>query len=208
MENRDMRQPELPGPGGYPLEIPDDLHQRLWKDIDSDTDSDDTWTPLEEVSETGKSIILRAENSIRKHPREHLRVFDLNGGERYRKTGEPDRVPIDLSIIPGQIVTHNHPRGLPPSIQDILVGHAGSALEIRVVTGIFTYAIRFPENISQTELKSGWDHLSRLGMAVGWEWSRSRRGNPEDDTIRRALHAALMELARRGVLKYRRDRDV
>ena len=140
-------------------------------------------------------------DSIRNLPHEHVRVFDPEGNERYRNSGTPDTVPIDLGSLPGNVAIHNHPRGTPPSLKDIMVAMEGLALEIQVVSSLQTFSIRPKESARRGEVATLWNHLNEMSYAVGQDGKRSQTSNtPDDEVAGRRLHALLMELARKGAI--------
>ncbi len=204
----DLNQPELSGPGGYPMESPEGLLRALLSDIEDAGTAGSDFFPLEGVAPAGKAAIHRFEEQVKRSVREHVRIFTPGGLEVYRKSGDPDRVSVDTGALPGNVVSHNHPKSTPPSIQDLVVGLAGRALESRICSERYTYAVRFTESTAADLLKE-WRHLDSVSYAAGQEWLRSRGGEVAmEELAARRLHAALMELARRGLVKYRRHADV
>jgi hypothetical protein len=204
----DLNQPEIPGPGGYPLEVPEDLLKSLVSDIEDTGSAGMSFEPLDGVTASGRESIRRFEEQVKRSAREHVRVFTPEGQEVYRKSGDPDRVSVDASMLPGNVVSHNHPKSTPPSIQDLVVGLNGMALESRICSERYTYVVRFLETTG-ADLVKQWNFLNPASFAAGQEWLRSqvREVSPEEVAARR-LHAALMELARRGSLIYRREANV
>ncbi len=200
----DLNQPELTGPGGYPMEAPESLLKSLLSDIeDTGTAGLDFF-----VAPAGKAAIHRFEEEVKRSAREHVRIFTPGGLEVYRMSGDPDRVSVDTGALPGNVVSHNHPKSTPPSVQDLVVGLVGKALESRICSERYTYVVRFTESTAADLLKE-WRHLDSVSYAAGQEWLRSRGGEVAmEELAARRLHAALMELARRGLVKYRRHADV
>lgn len=204
----ELNQPEISGPDGYPLEVPDDLLRALLSDIEDTGTAGMSFEQLEGVTAEGRGSILRFEEQFKRSAREHVRIFTPEGLEVYRKSGDPDRVPVDASLLPGNVVTHNHPKSTPPSIQDLVVGANGLAMESRICSERYAYVVRFLET-SGADLVKLWRFLDSASFAAGQEWLRgqARDVTPEELAARR-IHAALMELARRGALLYRREADV
>lgn len=204
----DLNQPELSGPGGYPIETSEGLLKSLLSDIEDTGTAGLDFLPLEGVNPVGKAAIHRFEELVKRSAREHVRIFTPGGLEVYRMSGDPDRVSVDTGGLPGNVVCHNHPKSTPPSIQDLVVGLVGKALESRICSERYTYVVRFTGSTAADLLKE-WRHLDSVSYAAGQDWlrSRGREVRPEELAARR-MHAALMELARRGLLKYRREANV
>ncbi len=200
---KDFNQPELTGPSGIPVFVPEDLALRMLSDIDHLEAGGGGFEPLEGLSGSAKSLVKSFGDVIRDLPREHVRVFDPEGNERYRNSGTPDTVPIDLGSLPGNVAIHNHPNGTPPSLKDILVAMEGQALEIQVVSSLHTFSIRPKESVRRGEVATLWNHLNEMSYAVGQDWKRSQTSNtPDDEVAGRRLHALLMGLARKGTILY------
>lgn len=201
----DLNQPELSGPGGYPMETPEGLLKSLLSDIEETGNAGLDFLPLEGVAPEGKAAIHRFEEEVKRSAREHVRIFTPGGLEVYRMSGDPDRVSVDTGELPGNVVCHNHPKSTPPSIQDLVVGLIGKALESRICSERYTYVVRFTGSTAADLLKE-WRHLDSVSYAAGQDWLRSRGGIvPPEELAARRLHAALMELARRGLVKYLRE---
>ncbi|MGC4014072.1 MAG: hypothetical protein QM755_06065 [Luteolibacter sp.] len=203
-----FNQPELKGPGGYPTEISEHLFKALLADIENDNNSEAGFSPLEGMSERGRTVVLDGENEIRFAAREHVRIFTLAGLEVFRKSGTPEQVAVEVQKLPGNIATHNHPLSTPPSLKDIIIGFAHNAREIRVCSPRFNYSIRFTDALIG-DIVNAWNLLDSLSYAVGQEWLRTQKeAIPPEILASKRLHAALMELARRGLILYRREAHV
>lgn len=83
----------------------------------------------------------------------------------------------------------------------------GKALEVRVVTAGFDYAVRFSD-ASRGDLVFQWVPVMQAAIAVARGWMRSHPAASEDEAYARGYHAAFMELARKGVIKYLRTPHV
>lgn len=206
---REFKQPELTGQGGYPVFVPDDLKARMLADIGHLDTAGGGFAPLAGLTEAAKERVASFRESIRNRAREHVRVFDPEGNERYRASGEPDRVRVDISTLPGNVAIHNHPNGTPPSLRDILIASKGRPLEIQVVTGSHTYSVRPLDSMTRGETNALWNYLDEISYAVGQDWKRSQDAGMSDyEVAARRLHALMMELARRGAFFYVRKADV
>lgn len=205
----EFRQPELTGPRGIPVFVPEDIKARMLADMDHLGAGGGGFTPLEGLSESAQKVVKSFGNSIRDNIREHVRVFDPVGNEKYRKIGDLDNVPVDLGSLPGNVAIHNHPNGTPPSLKDILVAMEGQALEIEVVTSAHTFSLRAVDGAVRGNVVLQWGHLNEMSHAVGQEWRRSKADETtERDIGQRRLHALLMELARQGMILYIRNVNV
>lgn len=202
---REFKQPELTSPDGQPVHVPDDLFRRLMSDMDHEGDQGygGDWEPLDHLSEAAREIVIAEESKIAGRAREHGRVIDSNGLITWRGTGGERSISVPSGETTGKVFTHNHPDNNPPSWRDLVEGIADGTLELRVATEGATYAVRFPRDTTPDLLLLE-DFFRGVGAATRNEWRRQRgRGDDEDSAIR-VEHAVLMELARRGLIEYRR----
>jgi hypothetical protein len=203
----EFKQPDIPGPGGISFDIPDDLYHRIRANLEDQGEAGGGFEALDGFDDAARSAIRGFEASVRSLPREHLRVFSRDGVERFRRAGDSSSVGIDLATLAGNVATHNHPGGMPPSLRDLIIGIEGKALEVRVVTASFDYAVRFSD-ASRGDLVLQWRPVMQAAIAVAREWMRSHPAVSEDEAYARGYHAAFMELARKGVIKYLRTPHV
>jgi hypothetical protein len=102
-------------------------------------------------------IVRRTEDVIRRQPFESPYVYDQNGVLLLKKDGAQFEVEIltaEMKLLPGAIVTHNHPWGLnfrenDPrsegdsfSFDDIRTAAIGNVAEMRTVTPRVRYSMR------------------------------------------------------------------
>jgi hypothetical protein len=201
---REIKQPELSSPDGQPVNVPDDLFRRLMADIDHDGSqgAGGDWDPLDHLSEDAREIVIQEESRITGRAREYGRVFDGNGVITWSGTGGERSISVPAGETTGKVFIHNHPDSNPPSWRDLVEGIADGTLELRVAAKGATYSVRFPKD-STPDLLLLEDFFRVVGAATRGEWRRRRGGGDEDSAIR-AEHAILMELARRGLIDYRR----
>lgn len=201
---REFKQPELTSPDGQPVYVPDDLFRRLMADMDHNDrqGAGDDWEPLDHLTAAAREIVIAEEARIVGRAREHGRVIDSNGVITWSGTGGERSISVPACETTGKVFIHNHPGNNPPSWQDLVEGIADGTLELRVATAGVTYAVRFPRD-STPDLLLLEDYFRGVGGAVRNEWRR-RRGRDEEDSAIRVEHAILMELARRGLIDYRR----
>ena len=203
---RKFQQPELTAPDGRTVYIPEDLFHRLMADMDHDGNhgAGGDWEPLDHLTEAARGIVLAEEAKIAGRPREHGRVIDGDGVITWSGIGAESSISVPFGETTGKVFTHNHPDNNPPSWMDLIEGIADGTLELRVAAERATYAVRFPRD-STPDLLLLESFFRAVGAATRNEWRR--RGNRDDeDAAVRVEHAILMELARRGLIDYRRTR--
>jgi hypothetical protein len=107
------------------------------------------------------AIIRRHEDAIRNAERETALVFDAEGSLILSRAGTVDRVwftDIELTRLPGAILTHNHPSGEGFSEHDIHFMVEHGLAEMRAVTSEYRYSVRRPAR--------GWDLAEFLGTIL------------------------------------------
>ncbi len=85
---------------------------------------------------------------IRYYTHEHLYLFK-NGKQIGRFRGETDRVTIEtkhFDLLEDATLVHNHPRGYPPSREDVEGAIRYNSKELIVVTETYIYIIPRPKN--------------------------------------------------------------
>jgi len=201
---REFKQPELTSPDWQPVYVPDDLFRRLMADMDQDGSqgAGGDWDPLDHLTEAAREIVLAEEAKIAGRAREHGRVIDGNGVITWSGTGGERSISVPSGETTGKVFIHNHPDNNPPSWRDLVEGIADGTLELRVAAEGATYAVRFPKD-SIADLLLLEDFFRGVGAATRKEWRR-RRGQDDKESAIRVEHAILMELARRGLIDYRR----
>ena len=201
---REFKQPELSSPDGQLVYVPDDLFRRLMADMDHDGSqgAGGDWEPLDYLSEEAREIVIQEESRIVGRAREHGRAIDSNGVITWSGTGGERSISVPSGETTGKVFTHSHPDNNPPSWKDLVEGIADGTLELRVVTEGATFSVRFPRD-SAPDLLLLEDFFRGVGAATRNEWRR-RRGRDDEDSAIRVEHAILMELARRGLIEYRR----
>lgn len=128
---------------------------------------------------------------------EHAFAFSADGEPLFHRTTEAvSRVSFDsaaLALLPGAILTHNHPGGRSFSEEDVTFAMRVGLAEMRVVTAKSRFILRPPAETWSWLLLKSFPAVLKMGI-------RSRR---ETDF---ALHHLLWErVSRRGVIDYRVD---
>jgi hypothetical protein len=153
------------------------------------------------------ALLSRFESAYRgDHKREHGLLLDAAGNFITQNTGDFDSVQFDdddLQRAYGGFVTHTHPRGLPPSKDDLLLS-ARYNLLLRAVgnapdTGQkYDYTVKIPGDLADAiavhfddEVERAEKQLSRLPMG-DLQWQRQSR------------HAAISRMAKRYGFDYKR----
>jgi len=200
-----------------PPEIPNRDHQ--WSEIDSplfDSMSEQFLTALERqtVPQAGcfdflPSLMLKAMESeterIVGYPVEHLVFFDDDGNVVEEVEGSDDMVRFEFG--PGvfrKACVHNHPKGSPPSKQDVFLMAAYAIPLVRVVTNSgFLFDIGPGNEKSFSTLKLEYERLDSVSWGVAEDCIRARGLIfSEEERFFRRQHALLYELAQRGLLCY------
>ena len=100
----------------------------------------DTSTPVE-------FALVAFENKIRLASVEHGAAFDATGALILHRVGEPDQVAFSVAehvLMRGACFTHNHPKNLSFSVQDVKIAIQNEFLALRAVGPQFRHIMEMP----------------------------------------------------------------
>lgn len=202
----ELRQPTVSGPDGEPVEVAEDLAKRMVDAFTSAQNHNSGFVPLDIMTDQGREIVRSAEQEIRNKAREHVRVFSPDGLLLDSQAGEVNKVSVNTATLAGNILTHNHPEGTPPSFKDVLEMIRYDMGELRVVGEDYTFAAR-PNGVSAPSMYIEWEHLQRVAHALFEDQIKRGAEDGAASTTASITHAVLTELAARGIIKYDRRRN-
>ena len=119
-----------------------------------------------DISTPVKSALVAFENKIRLENVEHGAAFDASGVLILHKVGEPDQVAFSVAehdLMRSACFTHNHPKNLSFSVQDVKIAIQNEFQALRAVGPQFRHIMEMPVG--------GWPSVARLFqvMSVSFE---------------------------------------
>jgi hypothetical protein len=138
---------------------------------------------------------------------ENAAIWTIDGTQLERiRSRHANQVSLDASLLPASIVSHNHPAGYPPSIEDVNHLLIHGLAELRVVTCDHVFRVQpgtGAANNGNVEHLSGFvrhlnvaDTVARR-LKSGMKWS-------EEQTEQAVQHSMLAWLATRHIIRYER----
>lgn len=205
--DRVFREPELWLSNGEPIAVPDELYRNLVRDIEDPHAPNESadWDPYDDLSDKAKAIILAEESKIAGMAREHLRLIDADGLITWTGIGTRDSISLPKGEGKGKTLVHNHPEGTPPSWEDLIEGSKEGLKELIVATPAYRFAVRFPGD-RRGGLILARTYFKDVGDAVSREFLRKGEASESYELYGKVQHAILLELDRRGLIKYKRTR--
>jgi hypothetical protein len=200
---RKFQQPELTGPSGEPVAVPDDLAKRILGFARDDRDSPEFMRNADPrlmtaIFEHAKALVgERLENA----------VLLASDGRCIRKTVGTERaVSVPSDLLERSNLVHNHPAGTPLGTEDVENAIRHGMQSVWALGGDWLYgaaATDRPISIADLRLRS--DYLDRAIYAVLVD-ALKHGSLPESRLESAHLHALWSELAREDLIRYGRFR--
>jgi hypothetical protein len=134
-------------------------------------------------------------------------IFSPTGELLWQGRGSRERIAFPEDVLRGNVVTHSHPGGTPPSLQDLAQLFQQEIAEMRVVTLGRRYAL---SPVSGTDLakslaRTVWEARNIEPLAIATAYELVRKGKlPAVNIERETIHAVLSRLADSGLFSYTR----
>jgi len=202
---RNFNQPELTGPSGEPIEVPDDLSARVREVVSSVEETRPAM--FLGLSEGLQRSLLGEARRIAKFATEVGTVLAKDGTVLHHRRGGPESVAIHEDFLRGMVFIHNHPKGLPLGIGDVEALFATEVEQVWAVGGEWLYGAAAGAGASGYGARSHLRHrASALRDPVYAVIADLIKGGIMDPGAGEAghLHAVLSELAREGLIAYTR----
>jgi hypothetical protein len=201
-----FHEPELSMSDGRPVMIPDELFANLICHMDDPRayGAVRDWDPFEGHSEALKQAVLLHEGRIAGRAREHGVVLDPDGIPTWQGVGDEGSLPVPAGEARGKTFIHNHPKGSPPGWEDLIEACKQDAGLLRMVSEdeVFSVVLIERNPADYVFLRA---FFRKVGDATGTEWMR-RQGHADKAAMTKLMqHAVMVELDRRGYLKYQRE---
>ena len=202
-----FKQPELTGPSGEPIEVPEDLSARVSESVLGEAETNPAM--FLGLSERLQRSLLDEAVRTADLANEMGAVITMDGAVLHRQRGGPDSVAIHEHFLSGMVFFHNHPKRLPLSIEDIEALPSTRVEQVWAVGGEWLYGATAGTGAGGFRARS---HLRYRARAL-----RDQVYAVISDLIKRGLmdpgagesghlHAVLSELAREGAIDYTRIR--
>ena len=163
-----------------------------------------TFGQLEDVPQTVQSDLESYEAGIAGDKTENAAAWGPDGTLRENKRSRRMHVTMSDAALKDGIVTHNHPAGSPPSLQDVIAMVNGEAREMRVVTRDMVYRIQpGPRATNAFETLPGFVRRINAGDIVARELMPGMAWT-EEQADSAAQHSVLAWLAEQGIIQYER----
>lgn len=198
-----FKQPELTGPSGEPIEVPDDLSARVRESVLSETETNSSM--FLGLSEGLQRSLLGEAMRTAGLANEMGAVITKDGAVLHRQRGGPDSVAIHENILRGMVFFRNHPKQLPLSIEDLEALLSTEVEQVWAVGGKWLYGAAAGPGASRSRARS---HLRYRASALrdpvyAVIANLIKRGMLDPGAGETAhLHAVLSELAREGIIDY------
>ena len=130
------------------------------------------------IIEFREITLFRGERNLIGRTKETAIVYDGNGNELFRKYGEVGKVRMsgdERSMLIGNILSHNHPSGGPPSPNDLFALWKSELKELRTLTQKGVYSMRPPKQWKRVPespsavVREFWDIYGTPGDALDSE---------------------------------------
>lgn len=202
-----FHQPELTGPSGEPIQVPDELSARVREAVLCAEESNPAM--FLGLSEGLQRSLLREALRTAGLANEEGTVIAKDGTIQHRQRGGAESVAIHARFLRGMVFLHNHPQGLPLSIEDVEALFSTEVAQVWAVGGGWLYGAAAGPGASGFRARS---HLRHRASCL-----RNQVYAVIADVIKRGildpaageaghLHAVLSELAREGLIDYTRIR--
>jgi len=201
-----FRQPELHGPDGEPIEIPELLAKRIRQGVCSvDRPAN---ISLPGVSGDLLDILMKTAGAIAGERVEVAVVFSPQGKRVYRASGSAERVEVPSRLLAGALMIHNHPEHSPLSLEDLDALFSSRLASVWAVGGPWLYGATVgnqgASKSARAQQKFRAAYLARAVYAVLSDMARRKELRPGQ---RRSLetihqHVVLCELAGDGLIHY------
>lgn len=200
-----MRSPELPRPRGGEMEVPDDVAERMATAMRRTDEIAGDFEDLDVATPEAAALVRGFEARVGAERLEHLKVWTREGRETWSRVGQSDRVEGPPGeALRGRLLSHNHPTGLPFSIEDFAKLVAWRPAEMRAVAGPWLHVARPAEQLAPGAALARWRLLETQAAAVAREEARKLGGVEEGWHEMATLSAVLVELDSLGLVRYKR----
>ena len=203
---RKFNQPELTGPSGEPIEVPDSLATRILGFALEDQDS----PPLMEDGDPllTASVFAHAK-ALADEKKENAVLLASDGEVIRREVGSERVVAVPSLLLRGSNLVHNHPAGTPLGTEDIENMLLHDMSSVWAVGGSWLYGAKAgSRRISIPDLRLRSEYLNRAIYSVLAD--AFRHGSfpkvRESGLESVHLHTLWSELAREGFIRYARCR--
>jgi hypothetical protein len=203
---REFNQPELTGPSGEPIEVPDSLAARILGFASEDGES---FALMEDSDPQLIASVLAHAKALAVEKNENAVLLSCDGKVIRREVGSERVVAVPSLLLRGSNLVHNHPAGTPLGAEDIENMLLHGMASVWAVGGPWLYGAKAgSRRISLPDLRLRSDYLNRAIYSVLAD--AFRHGSLPDVQESRLesihLHALWSELAREGFIRYARSR--
>lgn len=202
----EFNQPELTGPSGEPVEVPESLASRILGFALEDGNSP---ALMEDADPLLIASVFAHAKALADEKMENAVLLSSDGGVIRREAGSERVVAVPSWLLRESNLVHNHPAGTPLGAEDIENMLLHGMASVWAVGGEWLYgATAGSRRISLPDLRLRSEYLNRAVYSVLADAFR-HGGFPDIHESRLEsvhLHALWSELAREGVIRYARFR--